>query len=91
MDLNTDKGIVKSIRNFQKKWNAVKEMFLELSQEVTCKCFPKIFEQGSHMVKRLIWALLFIVFTALTFYILTQSIFNYFRQVFLFYVQFMSL
>ena len=67
--------------NFKGKWQAIKEMFLELSQEVYCECFPKIFEESSHIVNKLIWTFLFVIFTALTCYFLTQNVLGYFRQV----------
>ena len=63
---------------FQKKWKIAKQRFLELSQDVQCECFPRIFEDA-HYVKKFIWAILFLVFSALTIYLLTQNIISYYK------------
>jgi len=65
----------------REKWRATKEKFLELSQEVQCEGYPKIFADGSHIVNRLIWTFLFVVLTGITCYLLTQNVLDYLRQV----------
>ena len=69
--------------SFLKKWNTIKKSFLELSQEVNCECFPKIFEEGSHIINKLIWAFLFVIFTALTCWLCMQNVLDYLRLVFM--------
>ena len=64
------------------KWNAIKEKFLELSHEVNCECYPKIFEEDLHVFNKLIWILLFVIFTILTGYLITLNVFDYLRLIF---------
>jgi len=75
-----NKKVNSSKKSFLKnKFQAAKQKFLELSQEAYCECFPKIFEDGSNIFKRLIWAFLFLFFSALTCYLMAQNIFDYLR------------
>ena len=61
------------------KLNAIKEKFLELAKEIQCECFPKIFEDNSHFVNKLIWAFLFVGFSGLTCFLLTQNVLDFVR------------
>jgi len=70
--------------SMRKKWPAIKEKFLELSQEVNCECFPKIFENESTFFSKLIWAFLFLLFSTFTCYLMSLNVFDYLRQDFRF-------
>ena len=62
-----------------KKLPKIKKTFFEWSQDVNCECFPKIFEEGSTIVNKLIWTFLFLIFSGLTCYLLAQNLLEYFR------------
>jgi len=64
----------------KKKWTEIKEKFVELSREVYCECYPKIFEEGSHLVNKLMYTFFFLSFTGLTCYLVTQNVLDYLRQ-----------
>ena len=63
-----------------RKWLAIKNCFLEWSQKVQCECFPRIFEKGTNNLNRLIWTFLFLIFSTLTCYLLSQNVLDYLRQ-----------
>ena len=67
--------------SLEKKWPLIREKLLELSQEVNCECFPKIFEKELAFSNKLIWASLFSIFSALTCFLLAQNVLDFFRQV----------
>ena len=62
------------------KLTVIKEIFHELAKEIQCECFPKIFKDNTHLVNKLIWTLLFFIFSGLTCYLLTRDVLDYFRQ-----------
>ena len=61
------------------KCYGIKEKFLELAKEIQCECFPKIFKDDSFLINKLLWAFLFVGFSVLTCYLLTQNVLDYLR------------
>jgi hypothetical protein len=64
------------VKNFGAKLNNI---FLEWSQSVTYHCFPKIFKEKTRFCMRFIWALIFLIFSSLTCYILVNNIISYYK------------
>jgi hypothetical protein len=58
----------------------LKKKLIELAKEVNCECLPKIFQEGSHHVMKLIWTFLFLVFSGFTLFALTENLNDYFRH-----------
>ena len=58
----------------------LKKKLLDLAKEVNCECFPKIFQEDSHYIMKLIWTLLFLAFSGFTFVALTENLSDYFRH-----------
>jgi hypothetical protein len=54
-------------------------VFLEWSQSVTYHCFPKIFKEKTRFCMRFIWALIFLILSSLTCYILVNNIISYYK------------
>ncbi len=66
---------IKHRENFSK----IKFLILEWSQSVTYHCFPKIFKEKTCFCMRFIWALIFLVFSSFTCYILVNNIISYYE------------
>jgi hypothetical protein len=63
----------------RKKLSKLKNLILEWSQSVTYHCFPKIFKEKTRFCMRFIWALIFLIFSSLTCYILVNNITSYYK------------
>ena len=61
------------------KWQEVKRIFFEWSKEASFECYPKIFEKQRPSL-RFIWLAIFIFFSSLTFFVLFESISDYFSR-----------
>jgi hypothetical protein len=70
----------KTSQLLKNKRDEIKKKFLDLANQVNCECFPKIFHDGSHILMKLIWAFLFVVFSGLTGYLLRQNVIDYLRH-----------
>jgi len=79
VDDKSEKEIPLKNTSLKKKFRAAKEKLLNLSQEVYCEGLPKIFENGSNIVNRLVFVFLFLFFSALTCFLMTQNVSDFFR------------
>jgi hypothetical protein len=64
---------------FKKKISKIKNLILQWSQSVTYHCFPKIFKEKTRFCMRFIWALIFLIFSSFTCYILVNNIISYYK------------
>ena len=65
-------------KNTKSKYGEIKKLFVEWSLASTCQCYPKIF-QYKNTYGILIWMVLFLVFTCLTYWFLIFGILDYFE------------
>ena len=59
------------------KSDKIKEAFYDWSQETSFQAFPKIFKEKTHVIVRIFWSIIFLVFTGITVYLLAQGIIEY--------------
>jgi hypothetical protein len=77
--LSDSKGETMIKIKHREKLSKIKFLIFEWFQSVTYHCFPKIFKEKTRFCMRFIWALIFLIFSSLTCYILVNNIISYYK------------